>query len=138
MTDIRPLRNEADYDAALKAIEPYFLHEPRPGSREADRFDLLALVIADYEARHWAIEAPDAPDILRAEMKRRGLKQADLGIRVGIEGASVGGAQSSPASDAAAGVETSCGMADTAGGAHPSLPAAPGQAPDARSPRSAA
>jgi len=56
----------------------YFENEPNPGSPEADRFDLLALVIADYEAKHWAVQAPDAPDILRAQMERKGLRQADL------------------------------------------------------------
>jgi hypothetical protein len=60
MIDIRPLKTEADYDAAPRAIEVYFDSEPVPGSPEADRFDLLALMIADYERRHWAIEAPDA------------------------------------------------------------------------------
>lgn len=83
MTDIRPLRNEADYDAALDAIETYFETEPALGSPEADRFDLLALVIADYEAKHWAIEVPDAPDILRDQMQRRGLKQTDLAAVIG-------------------------------------------------------
>ena len=83
MTDIRPLHSEADYDAALAAIETYFDTVPVPDSPEADRFDLLALVIADYEARHWAIEAPDAPDILRDQMERRGLKQADLAAVIG-------------------------------------------------------
>ena len=83
MTDIRPLRTEADYDAALKAIEACFEHEPAPGSPAADRFDLLALVIADYEARHWPVEPPDAPDLLRDQMERRGLKQADLAAVLG-------------------------------------------------------
>lgn len=83
MTEIRPLRSEADYDAALDAIQVYFEHEPKPGSREADEFDLLALVIADYEARHWAIEAPDAPDFLRDHMAQKGLKQSDLASLLG-------------------------------------------------------
>ena len=57
MLDIRPLTNESDYDAALGAIGVYFENEPKLGSEEAARFDLLALVIADYEARHY-LEAP--------------------------------------------------------------------------------
>jgi HTH-type transcriptional regulator/antitoxin HigA len=40
---IRPIRSEADYHAALKAIERDFEHEPKPGAPDADRFDLLAL-----------------------------------------------------------------------------------------------
>jgi HTH-type transcriptional regulator/antitoxin HigA len=83
MFEVRPLRNEDDYDAALKAIEVLFENEPALGSADADRFDLLALVIADYEAKHWAIEAPDAPDLLRARMAQKGLKQADLAAVLG-------------------------------------------------------
>ncbi len=78
MTEIRPLKSEADYDAALAEIEKYFNNEPEPGTLEADRFDLLALVIGDYEAKHWGIEAPDAPDALRERMDTRGLTQKDL------------------------------------------------------------
>jgi HTH-type transcriptional regulator / antitoxin HigA len=78
MTTIKPLKTEADYDAALAAIEQYFDSEPQPGTPEADCFDLLALVIGDYEARHWAIEAPDAPDALSERMAAHGLTQQDL------------------------------------------------------------
>ncbi len=52
---IRPLRSEADYEAALDEIEVYFDNEPKLGTRAAGRFDLLALVIADYENRRWPI-----------------------------------------------------------------------------------
>jgi HTH-type transcriptional regulator / antitoxin HigA len=48
---IIPIRSEADYEAALDEIEHYFDNEPEPGAPEADRFDLLALVIEDYERR---------------------------------------------------------------------------------------
>jgi HTH-type transcriptional regulator/antitoxin HigA len=34
---IRPLRSEADYDAALDEIERYFENEPKPGTQQADR-----------------------------------------------------------------------------------------------------
>ena len=83
MNGIRPLRSEADYDAALAAIEAYFINEPAPESPEADRFDLLALVVADYERRHWEIEAPDAPDLLREQMAIKGYNQSDLAALLG-------------------------------------------------------
>ncbi len=57
--DIKPLHSESDYDAALRAIEPYFESEQRQRTDQADRFDLLAQVIADYEVKHWPIEPPD-------------------------------------------------------------------------------
>jgi hypothetical protein len=48
---IRPIRSEADYDAALKQFERCFEHEPKPGTLDADRFDLLALIVEDYERK---------------------------------------------------------------------------------------
>jgi HTH-type transcriptional regulator/antitoxin HigA len=56
MTIVAPLRSEADYDAALEEIERYFEANPEVGTSEGDRFDLLARLIADYEAKHWPIE----------------------------------------------------------------------------------
>jgi len=80
---IRPLRNEADYEVALDAIERYFDDEPRPGTPEADRFDLLALVIEDYEKKRWPIEPPDPIDAIRYRMETGDFTQADLGRLIG-------------------------------------------------------
>ncbi len=79
----RPLRSEADYDAALEEIERYFEMEPKPGTPEADRFDLLALIIEDYERKRWPIEPPDTIDAIRYRMEIGGYTQADLGRLLG-------------------------------------------------------
>ena len=83
MMEIRPLRSEADYDAALKEIEQYFLQEPALGSEAADHFDLLALVIADYEAKHWPIEPPDPIEAIKYRMEQGGYRQHDLEVLLG-------------------------------------------------------
>jgi HTH-type transcriptional regulator/antitoxin HigA len=80
---IRPLRSEADYDAALAEIERYFEDEPKLGTAEADRFDLLALIIEDYERKRWPIEPPDAIDAIRYRMEMGSYTQADLGRLLG-------------------------------------------------------
>ena len=80
---IRPLRSEADYDAALEEIERYFEDEPKPGTQEADRFDLLALIIEDYERKRWPIDPPDTIDAIRYRMETGGYTQADLGRLLG-------------------------------------------------------
>jgi HTH-type transcriptional regulator / antitoxin HigA len=79
----RPLRSEADYDAALEDVERYFDNEPKPDTPEADRFDLLALIIEDYERKRWPIEPPDAIDAIRYRMETGGYTQADLGRLLG-------------------------------------------------------
>lgn len=81
--DLRPIRTEADYDAALAAIEPYFENEPEPGTPEADRFDILAALIAAYENEHWRIDAPTPIGAIREVMAIRGYTQKDLGILLG-------------------------------------------------------
>jgi HTH-type transcriptional regulator/antitoxin HigA len=80
---IRPLRTEADYDAALDEIERYFDKEPKPGTPEADRFDLLALVIEDYERKNWPIDPPDPVEAIRYRMETAGFGQSDLGRLLG-------------------------------------------------------
>ena len=80
---IRPLRSEADYDAALEEVERYFEVEPKPDTPEADRFDLLALIIEDYERKRWTIEPPDTIDAIRYRMETGGHTQADLGRLLG-------------------------------------------------------
>lgn len=80
---IRPLRSEKDYDAALAEIERYFDNEPEPGSSGADRFDLLALVIDDYERKHWPIDPPDPVEAIKFRMQTSGYSQADLGRILG-------------------------------------------------------
>jgi HTH-type transcriptional regulator/antitoxin HigA len=80
---IRPIRNQADYQAALTEIERYFDQEPKLGTPQADHFDLLALVIEDYERKHWPIDPPDPVEAIRYRMQTGGYTQADLGRLLG-------------------------------------------------------
>jgi HTH-type transcriptional regulator/antitoxin HigA len=80
---IRPLRNEKDYNAALTEVERYFDKPPKRGTAEADRFDLLALVIEDYERKFWPIDPPTPVDAIRYGMETGGYTQSDLGRLLG-------------------------------------------------------
>ena len=80
---IRPLRSEREYEAAVDEIERYFDTEPKKGSPDADRFDLLALLIEDYERKHWPIDPPHPVDAIRYGMEIGGHTQADLGRLLG-------------------------------------------------------
>jgi HTH-type transcriptional regulator/antitoxin HigA len=81
--NIRPIRSEADYDWALKEIERYFEREPRRGTPEADRFDVLAALLEAYEGKYWPIDPPDAVEAIRFRMEQSGLRQADLARLIG-------------------------------------------------------
>jgi HTH-type transcriptional regulator / antitoxin HigA len=78
-----PIRNEADYEAALNEIERYFEHEPAPGTPEADRFDILSMLIGAYEREHWPIDAPEPIAAIQCTMEQRGYTQSDLADLLG-------------------------------------------------------
>ena len=78
MIRVQPIRNEADYDHALGEITAYFEREPKRGSAEADRFDVLAALIKAYEDEHWPIEAAHPLAAIRSAMEMRGYTQGDL------------------------------------------------------------
>jgi len=75
--EIKPIRNEADYQAALKEIEK--LLESQPGTPEGDRLDVLVTLVEAYEAKHYPIPEPDDPvQVLEYYMESRGLNRSDL------------------------------------------------------------
>jgi HTH-type transcriptional regulator/antitoxin HigA len=78
MENIRPIRTEKDYDWALGEIARYFDDQPEIGSRAADRFDVLAALIEDYENRHYPISTPDPVSAIQAHMQMANLKQTAL------------------------------------------------------------
>ncbi|MBL0948325.1 helix-turn-helix domain-containing protein [Brevundimonas sp.] len=84
MTDtLHILRNEADYRAALGAYEACFDKEPVPGTPEADRFELLGLLLARYEEERFPMPTSDPVEAIRFAMDRQGLQQSDLAELLG-------------------------------------------------------
>jgi HTH-type transcriptional regulator/antitoxin HigA len=83
MRDIRAIHNEADYKWALREIEKYFDETPKLGSDEAERFDVLAAVIKDYESHHHKIPDVDPVDVLHFAIESMGKTQAELADIVG-------------------------------------------------------
>jgi HTH-type transcriptional regulator / antitoxin HigA len=78
---VRPIRTEADYDAALAEIDA--LMDAEPGTPEGDRLDVLVTLAEAYEARHWKIPAPDPIEAIRTRMAERGLRPRDLEPMIG-------------------------------------------------------
>lgn len=81
--DIRPIRNEDDYAAALKAVEPYFDNEPAAGTPDADRFELLVMLIEAYEAQHYPVSPADPVEAIKFRMEQAGLGVKDLEPMIG-------------------------------------------------------
>lgn len=81
---VRPVRTEADYEAALAEVDA--LMDAAPGSPEGDRLDVLVTLVQAYEARHHAVTPPDPVDAIRFRMEQRGLQPRDLEPYIGGRG----------------------------------------------------
>jgi len=77
--DVRALRTDADYEWALNEVERYFDDVPASNTPEADRFDVLSALIAQYEAGRFTIPNADPVEVLEFAMESMGKTQAELG-----------------------------------------------------------
>jgi HTH-type transcriptional regulator/antitoxin HigA len=80
-TNIKMIKTESDYQAALKRLETIF--EAEIGTQESDEADILGLIIDDYEKKHYPIEAPDPIEAIKIRMEEMQLKQVDLVNEIG-------------------------------------------------------
>ena len=83
MKHLKPIRNKVEYKAALSEASNFFDDEPKRGSKEADRFEILLMLIEAYEAKHYQILPPDPVEAIKFRMEQAGLKPKDLQPMIG-------------------------------------------------------
>ena len=80
-TELKPIRTEADYDAALAEVER--LWGAKSGTPDGDRLDVLATLIEVYEAKNYPMDPPDPIEAIRFRMEQQGLTRKDLEPMIG-------------------------------------------------------
>lgn len=75
-TDLKPIRTEADYEAALEEVER--LWGAKSGTPDGDRLDVLATLIEVYETKHYPMDPPDPVEAIKFRMEQQGLTRKDL------------------------------------------------------------
>ena len=86
MMDIKPIKTEADHEAALAEIERLMDLDPDLNTLEGDRLDVVATLVEAYEAKHFPIDAPDPIAAIEFCMEQRGLTRRDLEPMIGGRG----------------------------------------------------
>jgi HTH-type transcriptional regulator/antitoxin HigA len=79
--DIRPIKTEADYQAALIEIER--LLDAEPDTQEGDRLDVLTTLVEAYEVQQHDIAPPDPIEAILYHLESRGLSRRDLEPHLG-------------------------------------------------------
>ncbi len=73
---IKPIKTEADYQAALAVVERLF--DAAPDTPDGDALEVWTTLIEQYEDLHEAIPLPDPIEALLYHMESRGLSRRDL------------------------------------------------------------
>ena len=79
--EIKPIKNDADYQAALEEIERLFA--AAPDTPDGDRLEVLTTLVEAYEEKHYNIPMPDPIEAILYHMESRGLSRRDLEPYIG-------------------------------------------------------
>lgn len=81
--NIRPIRNEADYQNALERLEVVF--DSKKGTDQGDELEILSILIDKFENETTPIGLPDPIEAIKFRMEQLGMKQKDLAEVVGFK-----------------------------------------------------
>jgi HTH-type transcriptional regulator/antitoxin HigA len=74
--NLHPIRNEADYRAAIEESER--LWSARAGTPERDRLEILAMLVDAYERQKFTVDPPSPIEAIKFRMEQAGLTRGDL------------------------------------------------------------
>lgn len=80
---IKPFKTEQDYEAALRTVEPMFDNEPLADTPEGDVFEIMCVLIHEYENKHFPVETPDPIEAIKFRMEQQELTIKDLEPAIG-------------------------------------------------------
>lgn len=75
---ITMIHNEEAHEAAIQELEKLMDSNPRKGSPRFEQMELLALVIKDFESKHYPLDPPDPIEAIRFRLEQQRLTQKDL------------------------------------------------------------
>jgi len=76
--EIRAIRTEANYLAALREVSALIDLDPAADSPEGERLDVLGTLVQAYEAKHFPIDPPDPIEAIKFRMEQSGMTVKDL------------------------------------------------------------
>lgn len=72
------IKTEINYKQTLAEVDRLIALDPEPGTPEANRLDLLSMLVENYEKKHFLFNLPGPVDAINFRMEEQGLKQKDL------------------------------------------------------------
>ncbi|RZJ63251.1 MAG: helix-turn-helix domain-containing protein [Flavobacterium sp.] len=81
--NLRPIKNEVDYNDALARLEVIF--DSEKNTPDGDELEILGMLIEKYEEEHFPVGMPDPIEAIKFRMEQLGYNQADLANIVGLK-----------------------------------------------------
>ena len=76
--EIKAIRTEQDYLAALREVSALIDFDPSLDTPEGERLDVLGTLVQAYEAKHYPIDPPDPIDAIKFRMEQSNMTVKDL------------------------------------------------------------
>lgn len=91
MANVRPIRTRKDHKAALARLEKIWPEGQTIKDPEvADEFEILTILLEEYEQRTFPIAKPSPIAAIRFEMESHGLNITQIGEKMGVSRARAG------------------------------------------------
>jgi HTH-type transcriptional regulator/antitoxin HigA len=78
LMEAKVIRSEEQHQEYLLEMQKLIAKNPSLGTLDAERLELLSVLVEAYENQKFPIEAPDPIDAIQFRMQEQGLRQADL------------------------------------------------------------
>jgi HTH-type transcriptional regulator/antitoxin HigA len=76
--EIKAIRTEADYLAALQEVSALIDIDPAVDSPDGERLEVMGALVHAYEAKHHPIDPPDPIEAIKFRMDQAGMTVKDL------------------------------------------------------------
>lgn len=75
---LKVIKSEKEHETALAEISTLIDRDPDPGTPDADRLEVLTVLVENYEAQDFPKRVPEPLEAIRLRMEQQDLKQRDL------------------------------------------------------------
>lgn len=82
--ELHTIKTEEDYKNAMNLINA--LIDAPKDSAEAEKLELVSILVEDYESKYYKIDAPDPIEAIKQRAEQLGLTRKDLEKSIGSRG----------------------------------------------------
>mgnify|MGYP001351316110 CR=1 FL=1 len=84
--ELKPIKSKKQYQEYLSWVDMQFDKKIKSSTAEADKLQVVLILIKDYEDQYFPVPKPDPIDVVKLKMLEKGLKNQDLVGKIGSKG----------------------------------------------------